>query len=162
MSRIIFIERGLDPNLLTSNTQPGTPNIEHPTTRRRRRQESLTSQSCARLGSLSRLTAAATFLQSRLGDSQPCNPRLPLNHASHQSDAALTVTPISEFHGWLPHFPALHFFDQIGSKKCKGGPFSNVGNLGERSADVLVGFGAVVNTRPTRMSALRQKVRSAT
>jgi hypothetical protein len=32
-------------------------------------------------------------------------------------------------------------------------PFSNVGNLGERSADILVGFGAFVNPRPTRMPA---------
>jgi hypothetical protein len=39
--------------------------------------------------------------------------------------------------------------------------FSNVGNLGERSADILVGFGAFVNPEPTRMSALRKKVRCA-
>jgi hypothetical protein len=36
--------------------------------------------------------------------------------------------------------------------------FSNVGNLGNRSADILVGFDAFVNPRPTRMSALRKKV----
>src|ERR1035437_11188041 len=29
--------------------------------------------------------------------------------------------------------------------------FSNVGNLGNRSADILVGFDAFVNPRPTRM-----------
>jgi len=48
------------------------------------------------------------------------------------------------------------FFNRLPAR-VRISPFSNVGNLGERSADILVGFGAFVNPRPTRMSALRKK-----
>ena len=39
--------------------------------------------------------------------------------------------------------------------------FSKAGNLGESSADILVGFGAFVNLRPTRMSAIQKNPRCA-